>query len=810
VSVVTQDVRYAFRSLARAPGFTLVALLTLALGIGGTTAIFSVVDGILLRPLPYPEPDSIVRLSPTTASAESDAAFSPGDYLDYRNQSSAFTHLAAYRQNAVDLTGRGDPVRLGAIETTGAFFDVFGLPPLAGRTFSEGTDPPEGARVAVISEKVWEEHFARAADTVGATIRIDGNPTTVLGIMPKVFVHPSGADLWLLARREVPSVPIQIEGDLLAQRDVQYFNAVGRLRRDITVAQARAELRVIGERIAREHPDTNRGEAATVEPLQEALVGDVRTALLVLLGAVGFVLLIACANVASLLLARGTGRHRELAVRSALGASRARLMVQLLIESLVLSIVGGTLGLLLAYWGVDVLLAIAPESIPRIGEVRLDRRVAAFAVLASAAVGVFFGIVPALQGARAQVAEALRDGGRTGTARSHARNVLVVAEIALSLMLLIGAGLMLTSFLRLRAVDPGFKVQSLMLVGLPLPQGRYDTPAQARFYEQLYERVTANPITSRAALVFPTPFGGASAAGGYQVEGTPPRPRAERSVAQLSAVSPGYFQTMGIALLKGRDVSFADTADSPNTIVINRTMAEQEWPGQDPIGKRINMGGTSDDPNAWLTVVGVVADSKRDNLQSGVQPAFYISLPQFTVPFTGVVIRSDAGEAAVATAVKTAVHSLDPELPVDEIRTVERILEQVTGQPRFRALLVAAFAAAALLLAAVGLYGLISFTVAQRVPEIGVRLALGASPTHVARLIVGQGLRLALLGIAIGVAGALGVARLLQGLLFSISATDPLVYASLIFLLFTIAAIACYVPARRAMRVDPMTALRAE
>jgi putative ABC transport system permease protein len=810
VSVLTQDVRYALRSLARAPGFTLVALLTLALGIGATSSIFSVVDGIVLRPLPYPNPGSIVRLSPTSADGESDAAFSPADYLDYTRQSRAFVHLAAYRQNAVDLTGRGEPVRLSAVEATGAFFDVFGLPPLAGRPFADRIDPPDGPRVAVISERLWREQFGGAVDIVGSSIRIDGNPTTVLGIMPKAFVHPSRADVWMLARREVPSVPIQVDGDLLAQRDVQYFNAVGRLRPDVTLAEARGELRVIGARIALDNPNTNEGEAATVYPLQDVLVGDVRTALLVLLGAVGFVLLIACANVASLLLARGTGRRRELAVRSALGASRARLMVQLLTESLVLAVVGGTLGLLVAYWGVDVLLALAPESIPRIGEVQLDGRVAAFAIVTSAAVGIVFGLVPALQGARAEVADALKDGGRTGTSRSRARNVLVVAEIALSLVLLIGAGLMLTSFLRLRAVDPGFTVESLMLVGVPLPQGRYDTPAQARFYEQLYERVTANPVTRRAALVFPTPFGGASAAGGYVVEGAPPRPRGERSVAQLNAVSPGYFHTMGIPLLQGRDVSFADKRDGPGRIVINRTMAEREWPERDPIGRRIIMGNPADDPNAWLTVVGIVADSKRDNLQGGPQPALYLSLSQFTVPFTGVVIRSDAGEVATATAVKTAVHSLDPELPVGELRTLERILEQATGQPRFRAMLVAAFATAALLLAAVGLYGLISFTVAQRRPEIAVRLALGASPAQVARLIVGHGLRLAVVGIAIGAGGALALAQLLQGLLFSISATDPRVYASLILLLFTIAAIACYVPARRAMRIDPMTALRAE
>jgi putative ABC transport system permease protein len=390
------------------------------------------------------------------------------------------------------------------------------------------------------------------------------------------------------------------------------------------------------------------------------------------------------------------------------------------------------------------------------------------------------------------------------------RSVLVVAEIALSLVLLIGAGLMLTSFARLRAVDPGFPVESLVLVSVPLPQARYDGAAQARFYQQLYERVTSDSVTSRAALIFPSPFGGANASGGYQVEGAPRRPRAERSVAQLNAVSPGFFRTMGIPLLKGRDVSFADQREGAGVIVINRTMAEREWPGQDPIGKRVVMGTQPDDPNAWLTVVGVVGDSKRSDLELGMQPAMYLSLTQFTLPFMSVVIRTEAGEAAAATAVRAAVKSIDSELPIDEVRTVERVLQQATGQPRFRAMLVAAFAAAALLLAAVGLYGLISYTVAERVPEIGVRLALGASPSQIARLIVGQGLRLSIAGVVIGLAGALAVARLLQGLLFSISATEPVVYATLAVVLLAIGTLASYVPARRAMRIDPVSALRAE
>jgi putative ABC transport system permease protein len=809
VSVLAQDVRYALRSFARAPGFTLIALITLALGIGGTTAIFSVVDGILLRPLPYPDASRIVDVSIGTPNSESGGSFSAADFLDYQNGAQSFSALAGYISLRADMSGRGEPVRLAALETTAGFFDVFAMPPLAGRMYSAERDPVGGPRVAVISEDTWQTNFGRAPDVVGSLVRLNGIPMTILGVAPRALRHPNAPDVWILAPRDVPTSPLAIEGDALANREVNYFRAVGRLKPDVSMDAARADLRVISDRIQQANPDTNEREFATVVPLQEQLVGDVRIALLVILGAVGFVLLIACANVASLLLARGTGRRRELAVRSALGASRRRLASQLLTESVVLALCGGILGLLVAYWGVDLLLSLAPESIPRIREVGLDVRVAAFGAAISAAAGVLFGLVPALHGSHGRTVESLKDGGRTGTSRTNARNVLVVAEIALSLILLIGAGLMIASFARLRAVDPGFVVKSVVLVGVSLPQSRYNTPAQVRFFEQLHERVTANGVTKRAALVFPTPFGGANAQGGYQVEGAPPRSRADRRVAQIGSVSPGYFQTMGIPLLKGRDLSFADKSDGPPAIVVNRTLAEREWPGQDPIGKRLSMGST-DDPNGRLTVVGVVGDSRRADLAAPPEPAIYFSLSQFTLPFMGVVVRTDAGEAAVADVVRGAVRSLDAELPVDDVETVERVLERVTGQPRFRATLVAAFAAIALLLAAVGLYGLISYTVAQRVPEIGVRLALGATPPQVLGLVLGQGLRLAVFGVAIGLTGAVGIARVLQGLLFSISATDPIIYAGLALLLLSIAALACYIPARRAMRIDPMTALRAE
>jgi putative ABC transport system permease protein len=809
--VVLQDVRHALRSLRRAPGFTLVALVTLALGIGGTTAIFSVVDGILLRPLPYPDPGAIVSLTRVSASGRHDTAFSAADFLDYKRDARSFAALAAFREDIVDMTGGAEPVRLTALETTAAFFEVFGMPALLGRTYSEAADAPGGPRLIVVAEGMWKQHLGSDPNVVGRTVRLNGIPFTVAGVMPEAFVHPDDVDMWMLAPREVPTSPIPIEGDPRASRDVQYFSVLGRLAAGASLTRANEELGAISQRLAREFERTNEGDRAQASPYHDQLVGDVRGGLLTLLGAVAFVLLIACANVASLLLARGTARRREFALRSALGAGRIRLVRQLLTESVLLAGLGGVLGLVVAYWGVAGLVGIAPESIPRLDDVRIDWRVAAFAMAASALVGVLFGLVPALQGARPQVVDALKDGGRTGTARAGTQKVLVVAEVALALVLLIGAGLMLTSFARLRAVDVGFNVSNLLVVFVPLPQARYDNAAQVRFYSQLLEKLHANPVTARSAIAFPTPFGGGNARGGYTVEGKPRIAGAERPLVQINSVTPGFFQTMGIPLISGRDVALTDTPARPQVAVINQTLAHREWPGQDPIGKRIAIGADPEqDPNAWISVIGVVGDSKRSDLDAPAQAAVYLSHATFTLPFMGALVRSEASEAAITGAVRDAVRALDPELPIEAADTIERVLERTTGQPRFRALLISAFALVALALAGVGLYGLISYTVAQRVPEIGVRLALGATPGQVGGLIVRQGVLLAVAGIVLGVAGSLAATRVLEGLLFSVSATDPVVYSALAALLLTIAALACYIPARRAMKVDPMTALRAE
>jgi putative ABC transport system permease protein len=799
VGVLSQDIRYALRSFHRAPGFTFVALLTLALGIGGTTAIFSLVDGVVLRPLPYPAPDRIQRIIHLTERGE-EATFAAADYLDIKRDTTAFASVAGYREDIVDLTGRGEPMRVPGVQTTGAFFDVLSAPPLVGRVYHEATDKP-GAAVAVIGERLWRQQFGGDPSVVGTKIRLNGNPTEIIGVVAESVRHPLRADVWMLSPLEVPVSPIP-DDDGLASRDVQYFMAFGRVSDTASLGAAREQLKATAARLSKEFPETNGGESLGAQPLAAALVSDVRGALIILLGAVGFVLLIACANVAGLLMARGASRRRELAVRTALGASRGQLVRQLLTESLVLALTGGGLGLLVAVWTLNGLIAVAPDNIPRLDEVTLDWRVALFTLAATLVVGILFGMTPAMQASKPALQTDLKDGGRAGTARTGARSAMVVAQVALALVLLIGAGLMLTSLVRLQTVNPGFRTTELVSVELLLPQSRYDETRQRQFYTSVLERLQANPITAQSALLFPFPLGGSNARSRFRVEGQPERPRAEQTTAELNMVSPGYFRTAGLRLVEGRDFAESDGQDSPPVAIVNEA-ALSEFGGRSAIGQRVNLG-------VWVTVVGVVSDARRRSLDTPPQPAVFMPFTQFVVPYMGVMVKTDRGAGATASVVRAAVAGIDPELPIGDVKTIEQILADSTGQPRFRSFLVASFAGLALLLAAVGVYGLISFTVAQRIPELGVRLALGANPWQVFSLVIGQGLRLAGLGVVLGLIAAFGATRLVSGLLFNTSTTDPVIYASLAVLLLTMAALACYVPARRAMRVDPMTALRSE
>ena len=793
-----QDIRYALRSFLRAPGFTVVALVTLALGIGGTTAIFSIVDGVVLRPLPYSDPDRIVSLVRINTRGE-DTSFSGPDFRDVKKDATYLSAVAGFRSDIIDLTGRSEPVRVSAMETTAGFFDVFDAPPILGRTYHEDTDQP-GAAIAVIGEAVWRQHFGSDKSIVGTTVRFNNKPTEIIGVVPERLRHPGKVDVWVLAAQDVPRSPLGSES--AASRDVNYFSAVGRVAGDRSVADARGQLRSIAARINAGNPPDDADEVLDAKPLAASMVEDVRTALLVVLGAVGFVLLIACANVAGLLIARGAGRRREIAVRTALGAGRGQLIRQLLTESVVLAIAGGLAGMLVANWALDLLVSAAPENLPRLGDIALDWRVGVFAFTATLAVGMLFGLAPALSSSRPDVNSDLKDGGRTGTSRTGGRNAMVVAQVALALVLLIGAGLMLVSFARLRAVDPGFRTTDIVTIELMVPLSRYDEKEQIRFYSSVLERMRANPLTAQSALMFPFPFGGGNAQAGFQIVGQKPKPRDQRLTVELNSISPGYLQTSGVRLLRGRDFAESDGPGSPLVALISESVVK-EFGDKDPIGQQFDLG-------EGATVVGIVSDARRRSLGEPPRPAVYLPYTRFMLPYFGAMIRTDRSAAVVAPIVKKIVAELDPDLPIGDVETIEQKIATSTGEPRFRSYLIAGFAALALLLAAVGVYGLISFTVTQRVPEIGVRLALGASPAQVFRQVIGQGVKLAVIGVIAGLGAAAAATTLLRGLLFNTSATDPVVYAALSLLLLAIAAVACYVPARRAMRVDPMTALRSE
>jgi putative ABC transport system permease protein len=796
--VLIQDIRYALRSFLRAPGFTLVALLTLAFGIGGTTAIFSIVDGVVLRPLPYSDPDRIVRIVRTNASGE-DSSFSGPDYRDVKKAATYFSAIAGYRSDIIDLTGRTQPVRVIGLETTAAFFDVFDVPAIVGRTYHEATDQP-GAAIAVIGESVWRQQFGSDPAIIGATVRLNNKPTEIIGVVPERLRHPDKTDVWVLAAQDVPKSPL---GDQTSDsRDVNYFTAIARIAADRSLSDARGQLRAVAAQLTAANSPDDADDVLDAQPLAASMVADVRTALLVVLGAVGFVLLIACANVAGLMVARGASRRREIAVRTALGAARGRLIAQLLTESLVLAIAGGLAGIVVANWALQLLIAAAPENLPRLGDITLDWRVGLFAFAATLIVGLLFGLAPALSSSRPDVNNDLKDGGRTGTSRTGGRNVMVVTQVALALVLLIGAGLMLLSFSRLRAVDPGFRTTELVYIELMVPLSRYDEQGQIRFYSSVLERLRANPLTAQSSMMFPRPFGGGNAQAGLQIVGQQPRPREQRVTVELNSISPGYLQTAGVRLLRGRDFADTDGPGSPLVALISESVVK-EFGGKDPIGQQIDLGDGA-------TVVGIVSDTRRRSLDQPPRPAVYLPYTRFMLPYFGAMIRTDRGAAAVTPVVKQIVAELDPDLPLGDISTIEQIIDTSTGEPRFRSYLIAGFAILALLLAGVGVYGLISFTVTQRVPEIGVRLALGASPRQIFTQIIGQGLRLAVAGVGIGLLAMAPVSAALEGLLFNTSTTEPAVHVGLALLLLAIAALACYVPARRAMRVDPMTALRSE
>jgi putative ABC transport system permease protein len=799
-----QDLRLACRMLTKAPAFTALVVVILGLGIGVNTAIFSIVYAVALKPLPFPEPSRLVSVEGGRSSS-SDPALAYPDFVDFHQQATSFERMGGYAGGAVTLTGYGEADGLDASFVTGEFFQTLGVQPLTGRPFTVSDNVKGAAPVAILSEGLWRRRFAADPAILGRGITLDSTGFTVVGVMPASFEFPYQVDrpeIWL------PMAADPFVAGLMDGRGASFMNAVGRLRPGVTAAQAAGELAAIAARLAQQYPTSNAGRTVTAVPLRDDIVGDYRRGLVLLLGAVGVVLLIACANVANLLLARGAARQKEMAIRIALGAGRVRLIRQLLIESLALSIAAGIVGVILAMWGIAALVAATPLEIPRLQAARIDTVVLTFTTLVSMATGIVFGVAPALQLSRPDHGDALNDAGRGSSGASAARTgrALVVAEIALSLVLLSGAGLLVRSFLHLQRVEPGFTPQRAATMQLLLPGSRYpDQQAQVRFFRQLADRAASAPGVRSAAVATTLPMSGSNLGAGFTIDGRPLANPADRPTAAGFAISPDYLATMGIPLVRGRAFTAHDDENAPPVAIINEAMARRFWPGEDPIGRGLSSyGGVSRE------VVGVVGDVKTRELSEAAGPQLYTPFPQTPWPFLAVVARTDGDPAALTATLRQAVAAVDPDLAAGDVRTIDDYLTQAVATPRFNATLIAGFAALALFLAGCGLYGVMSYSVAQRTREIGIRMALGAQPTDVRGMVVSQALRMGVTGLVIGVFAALAAARLLAGLLFDISPSDPATLATVCGMLLSVVLVAAYFPARRATRVDPMVALRSE
>jgi putative ABC transport system permease protein len=807
MDTLRQDIRYAFRRLIKSPTFTAVALLTLALGIGANTAIFSVVNAVLLKPLPYPEPDEIVGIYHLSEGTR--ATMSGPNFTDVKKLATTLEDAAAYTRTRTILTGRGEPVRLDGAHVSASLFDLLGVPPALGRTFAADENEPGKHRVAILSHGLWLQRFAGDRSVVGKTLLLDGVSHEIVGVMPEGFSFPAARSIW---------TPLEYTEDFTSeQRGAWYLQGVGRTKAGVRPEQAQAEIETIGRQLAKQYPDSNEGVGITAMALHEAMVGDIRQAFWILLGAVGFVLLIACVNVANLLLARAAARENEIAVRTALGAGRGRLVRQLLTESLLLAIVGGGLGLLLAVWGVEGLLALEPQGIPRLNEVRVDPNVVCFTMGLALITGLLFGVVPAFQSTSSGISSTLKEGGRgalTSRGGSRMRTTLVIAEVALAVMLLAGAGLLIRSFSRLASVDPGFQVQSALTFELSLPESRYETEEhQIAFFDQLMPKLQTIPGVQAAGAVISLPLSGSSIVLTFAIAGRPPVPPSQQPAMQVRIATPDYFQTIGIPLKRGRFFSDGDRWGSPQVVLITEAAATQYFPNEDPLGKRITLGwGRGEDqPRAGGEVVGIIGDVKDAGLDEPDPPQIYLPYRQWPVGGMSVLLKTAVPPDSVADAVRRTIYSMDGNLPVGNVRTLEALVARSISQPRFYMTLLTVFAGVALALAAIGIFGVLSYAVAQRTREIGIRMALGAHQRTVVQLIVRDAMIMASAGVAIGtVAAFLLTEWLVAKLLFNTSPYDPVTFTMVAVALAAVSLAAAYVPARRATRVDPIVALRAE
>ena len=805
-----QDLRYGLHMLWKTPGFTLIAVLALALGIGANTFIFSVVNTLLLRPLPFPDSDRITSiLVKDPDSGALYTSYSLPNYEDIRDQNQVFEQVAAMTMSTEFLRSGDEPERLRGVRISAEIFPLLGVKPLLGRTYSSEEERSESGSFIVLSHDLWQRRFNSDPKIVNQSLLIGSQPTTVLGVMPEGFKFPVGApqvDFWMPLISSIPP-------GARTARGAVYLGLFARLKPNVTLAQAQAEMTLIGNNLARQYPEANTGLNIVPVSTRDRLVGRIRPALLVLLGAVALVLLIACANVANLLLARASVRQKEIAIRTAIGATRWRVVRQLLTESLLLSIIGGVAGVLLALWAIDLLVSWNPSNLPRVAELGLDRNVLLFTVGLTSLTGVFFGLAPALQASRLDLNESLKDGTREssgGMKRNRTRSALVISEIALSLILLVGATLLFQSLRRILAISPGFAPEQVLTAAVSVSDEKYPEKEQrAAFYHQALERIAALPGVESAGIVDPLPLSGSFYAFTFDIAGQPPFPPGQQPSADYRIISPDYFRTMSTPLLKGRAFGNQDNATAPPVMIVNDTFARRFFPGEEVLGKRI-IPGEGRTP-VTREIVGVVGSIRHEGLDVEPTPEYYVPYEQANVDAMTVVVRTTSGNpTSIAGSLRDVIRAMDKEQPVYNVRPMTQLVTESVAQRRFNMVLLGGFAILALVLAGIGIYGVMSYSVAQRTREIGVRIALGAQSGDVLKMVLAQALVLTALGLAIGLVGAFALTRFLVTLLFEVKPTDLTTFATVSIVLGAIAIMACLIPARRATKVDPLVALRYE
>jgi len=802
MDTLLKDLRYGVRGLLKRPGFTLVALIALALGIGANTAIFSLVNAVLVQPLPFAEPDRLVWMWGNIRQGGNRASVSPLDFLDYRQQNTTFEHFAAsfsVPAHAI-LTGNGEPERLTAGGVTGNYFQALGVSPALGRTFVLENEKPASDHVTILSFGLWQRRFGGDAEIIGKTIILNGESYAVLGVMPKDFNFPRSSELWF------PMSFDRYEG--MKQRKAHFLRPIGRLKPGVTIAQAQADTDAIARRLEQAYPDTNTGWNLRLVSLRDQLVGNTKPTLYILLGAVGFVLLIACANVANLLLVRAAARQKEIALRTALGASRLRIVRQMLTESTLLALLGGVLGALLAAWGIDLLVLVSADNLPPTAHVRIDATVLIFTLLVSLVTGVLFGLAPAFRTMKLNLCDSLKEGGRSvgeGVQRNITRSVLVVIESAVAVVLLVGSGLLIKSLVRLQNVSPGFDSSNVLTMRIDLPEEKYTTTEKrTNFFQQLETRLGGLAGVESVGLISELPLSGQPNDIPYTVEGRPPASPDQMFDDDFRRVNTQYFRAFHIPLLRGRNFTDQEVAKEAKVLLISDLLAKQVFPNEEPIGHRLilGIGGEA------YEIVGVVGDIRHHGLENQPSPAMY--LPTCESSEMNLVIRAQGDPANLAAAVRREVKAIDPDQPVAAVKTMDEWLTTAVSGPRYRTSLLGLFALVALILASTGIYGVMSYSVMQRTHEIGIRMALGAQRFDVLKLVVRQGMSLVVIGVSLGLLGAVALTRVMSSLLFEVTPKDPLTFTAVALFLAAVALIACYIPARRATRVDPLVALRYE